>query len=311
MHNFQIFTMAWGSHYVQMFNRACFKSLNWPKNKAATQGSTWNIYTKREHFDEFTSIFDGAGFELRLFDIGDSVRVAGCGFVKASQCDAGVILLAGLRDQIARCLHEKKKCLFAPPDTIFGDGSVPGLLGLGSIPGSCVAVAHPRVLPAIIDEIEYFGATRGGVDNVHMVSLAMRHAHDSWKYAEMGHPKNNSFVGGISWRQLEPGLFAVTHRLPTVYLADFIPQDFDFFWGQVSFGGWDHRWPAENLLRFERQRYVGSSDAAFIVEVTEWDKNVPPEVDKKHLVGHAEDAFWNSHYHNGINRQTSVIFRGE
>ncbi len=303
--------MCWGDHYVQLFKRACFKSLCWPKNKAAIEGATWNVYTKREHFADFDKIFEGSGFELHLHEIGESVRVAGCGFVKTGQCDAGVILLAGLRDQIARCLQAKKKCLLAPPDTIFGDGSVPNLLHLGSVPGSCVSVAHPRVLPAIVDEIEYFGATRGSVDNAHLVTLAMQHAHDSWKYGELGHAKNNSYIGGISWRRIGAGLYSVTHRLPTVYLADFAPQDFDFFWGQVSFGAWDHRWPAENLLRYERQRYVGSSDAVFIIEVTEWDKNCPPEIDKQHLVGQAEDAFWNSHYHNGINRQTSVIFRGE
>lgn len=294
-----------------MFARSCFKSLNWPLNKASIQGSTWNVYTKREHFEEFDKIFDGSGFQLNLFEIGDSTRVAGCGFIKTSQCDAGVILLAGLRDQIARSIQEKKRCLFAPPDTIFGDGSVANLLALGSIPHSCVAVAHPRVLPAIVDDIEYLGATRGSVTNAHLVTMAMKHAHDSWKYGEIGHAKNNSFIGGISWKQIGHGLYSVTHRLPTVYLADFTPQDFDFFWGQVSFGAWDHRWPAENLLRFERQRLVGSSDAAFIVEVTEWDKNCPPEIDKQHYVGQPADAYWNSHYHNGINRQTSVIFRGE
>lgn len=302
--------MAWGSHYVDLFKRACFKSLNWPKNQQAIHGATWNIYTKPEHFQEFETIFAGSSYKLQLFAIGESTRVAGCGFVKTNQCDAGVILLAGLRDQIAICLQSKKRMLMAPPDTLFGDGSVANMIALGSTPGSCVAAAHARVLPSLVDDVDYLCATRGPVSNSQLVTMAFKHAHDSWKFAEVGHAKNNSFIGGIAWKELDHGLYSCIHRLPTVYFADFIPQDYDFFWGQVSFGGWDHRWPAENLMRFERQRYVGSSDAAFIVEVTEWDKNVPPEISQR-PAGIAEDSYWNSHYHNGINRQTSVILRGE
>lgn len=310
MSNFHLFTMMYGSHYIELFRRACFKSINWPLNRAAVEKRVWNIYTKRDHFEELGQLFKDSPFELRLYEITDSMRVAGCGFVKTSQCDGGVILLNGLRDQIAYSIENKSKMLFCPPDTIFGDGSVPSLLAIGSGSGACVSVAHPRVLPSVLDEIDILGATRGAITNAQLVTMAFKHAHDSWKYGEVGHEKNNSFIGGISWRKLSDGLYSVCHRLPTVYLADFNGSDFDFFWGQVSFGGWDHRWPAENLIRQERQRYVGSSDAAFIVEITEWDKNVPPEVSGRPPAGH-EDAYWNGHYHNGINRQTSVIFRGE
>lgn len=167
------------------------------------------------------------------------------------------------------------------------------------------------MLPNILDEIEILGATRGSVSNASLVTLAFKNAHDSWKCAEIGHEKNNSFIGGIAWAKLSDGLWSAQHRLPTVYLADFNETDWDFFWSQVSFGGWDHRWPAENLIRQERQRYVGSSDACFVVEITDWDKNVPPDVPRENLQGRDQDAYWNGHYHNGINRQISVILRGE
>lgn len=309
MHNFHIYTAVYGSHYVELFRKACFRSMNWPLNKAAVSGSTWNIYTKPEHFAEFEEMFKGSGFKLQLFQMGESMRVAGCGFVKTSQCDGGVILLNGLRDQIYQCQKENKRLLLAPPDTIFGDGTVANLIALGSVAGACVAVSHPRVLPTIIDDIEYLAATRGAMSNASLVTLAMKHAHDSWKFAEIGNEKNSSFIGGIAWKQLGPGLYSVQHRLPTAYFVDFNTTDWDFWWGQVSFGSWDHRWPAENLIRQERQRLVGSSDACFIVEVTEWDKNVPPNhVDNQ---VRDEDAYWNAHYHNEINRQTTVIYRGE
>lgn len=298
-----------------MFKKACFRSLNWPQNRAALGECEWHVFTAKEHFDEVVELFKERGFKLVLHQLGDSVRVAGCGMVPLRQCDAGVILLDGLRNQIAYSIQNKARMILAPPDTIFGDGSIANLLAIGNGNGRCVAVAHPRVLPAILEEIDVLGATRGAITNAQLVTMAEKHAHVSWKCAEIGHPKNNSYVGGIAWRRLEDGLVSVTHRLPTCYLADFNSSDFDFFWSQVSWGGWDHRWPAENLIRQERQRYVGSSDACFIVEITDWDKNVPPDPQeeiRKHVDASGQmDLYWNSHYHNGIDRQTCVIFRGE
>lgn len=300
--------MVWGDHHVELFKRALFRSLNWQSNAKVLDSRIWNIYTKEEHFETFDKLFHKHQTKLQLFPIGPSMRVAGCGMVKTSQCDAGVILLNGLREQIYWSLQNKSKMLFCPPDTIFGDGTVPNLLSLGQVPRSCVSVLHSRVLPNILDEIDILGATRGSVSNASLVTLSFKHAHDSWKLAEIGHEKNNSFIGGIAWSKLSDGLWSAQHRLPTVYLADFNETDWDFFWSQVSFGGWDHRWPAENLIRQERQRYVGSSDACYVVEITDWDKNVPPDHQKP--VG-PDDSYWNWHYHNGINRQVSVILRGE
>src|SRR5689334_5188235 len=100
MHNFTIFTMMYGEHYINLFKRAAFRSLNWPKNKARLLGKSWHIYTKREHFEELKELFKDSGFNLVLFEMGESMRVAGCGYVKTHQCDQGVIMLNGLRDQI-------------------------------------------------------------------------------------------------------------------------------------------------------------------------------------------------------------------
>lgn len=312
---FHLYSALYGDHYINLFKRACFKSLNWPKNQAALKGSTWNIYTKKEHFPQFEEIFKDSVFNLQFFEIGESIRVAGCGMIPFAQCDSGVVLLDGLRQQIYYSMKEKSKMLLAPPDTVFGDGTIPNLLKLGEGPGTCVSVAHPRVLPGILDEIEYASATSGAISNAKLVTMAFEHAHDAWKLADINHPENNSFIGGIAWKKLDENLWSVQHRLPTVYLASFNELDWDFFWSQVSWGGWDHRWPAENLMRQERQRYAGSSDACFIAEITDWDKNVPPKVHQnvRTFVQSTDekDLYGMHHYHNGINRQTNVIFRGE
>jgi len=306
--NYHLFTMMWGDHYLKLFERACFKSLNWPGNLSAIHGSTWNIFTRHEHIAQLEDLFKDRPFKLNIYPVPDQIAVSGLGLVSRDSCEMGVQLLHGLRDEVYRDICSNSKMIFAPPDTIWGEWSVSNLLKMGSQKGTCVAVCHPRVLPSILDEIDVLGATRGAISNASLVTLSFQHAHDSWKYAEIGHQKCNSYIGGIAWKKLSPGLFSVTHRLPTVYLADFQSSDFDFYWSQVSFGGWDHRWPAENLIRQERMRFVGSSDAVMVSEVTDWDKNVPPN---PKMNAPKDDSYWNNHYHNSINRQFNVIMRGE
>lgn len=311
MQNFHVFTMVWGSHHIDLFKRGCFKSLNWPLNRSALDGHMWCVYTRKEHFEEIQSIFKDSPFKLVLAEIGDVVATTGCGVVPRKQCDDGVVLLNGLRGQIFHSIKNNSKVLMAPPDTIFGDGTVQNLLKIGSSQKTCVAVSHPRVLPKILDEIDYHCGTKGAVSNARLCKMSFENAHDSWVLSDLDHEKNRSYVGGIAWKKLSTDLYTVQHRLPTNYYCGFTESDWDFWWSQTSFGSFDHRWPAENLIRQERQRYVGSSDACFIVEVTEWDKNVPPEIDKSKIAHLEKDAYWTNHYHNGINRQTSVIFRAE
>lgn len=308
--NFHIFSMFYGQHYVDLFRRACFRSLNWPKNQLVLTGRTWNVITTTDHFDEVKKIFEGSPFKLQLFGIGEFQGVAGCVNVKTSQCDGGVLMLNGLRDQIVFCLQNNSKLLLAPPDTIFGDGTVDNLLTLGSEPETCVAVAHPRVLPSILEPIEYDGSTDGAISNQKLVSLSMKHAHDSWKFAEIGHKHNNSYMGGIAWKRLSESLISVTHRLPTPYFMGFNRSDWDYWCGTVSFGALDHSWPGDRLIRQERLRVVGSSDACFIAEVTDHDKNVPPVLtDETRERLPLNDDYWGDRLHHSVNRLFNVIWK--
>ncbi len=309
---FNILTMVYGSHHVSLFREACLRSLNWPKNREVIKDHEWHVYTKREHFVEIDEMFKDVPIKLGLMEIGEAMMVAGCGMVPTAKCDASIILLNGLRNELKICLKSGKRLLFAPPDTIFGDGSVANLISAGIGPGSVVFAAHPRVLPSIIDEIKYRAATSGGLSNARLVTLALEHSHDSWKYAELGHAKNNSFVGGICWqRTADPGIIEVRHRLPTPYFMSFTADDWNFWWGTVGFGALDHTWPGQCLIRQERMRYIGSSDAAFVVEITDHDKNVPQEIKVETTKGLAVDSYFNWALHNSINRQFLTYFRGE
>lgn len=299
----------YGDKYIDLFKRACFRSLNYPKNLEALRGKTWAIYTKREHFMELADLFKDAPFKLELFSIDDSMRVAGCGFVKTSQCDSGVILLNGLRDQILFSIKNNYKIILAPPDTIFGDGTIPNMIAMGKDPGINVGVAHARVHPTVLGQLDYIGGTSGAPTNADLVRMLREHSHASWEFAEIGHKNNNSYVGGIAWNRLSDDLIAVQHRLPTPYLLSFDASDWGFWWGTVSFGALDHTWPGERLYRQERFRYCGSSDACMILEVTEKAMNVPPIVEKEALEHQLGDAYCGDRIHHLTNRLFNIIWR--
>jgi hypothetical protein len=289
----QILSSVWGKKHVELFKRTAIKSLSWPKNLETLQNlkAKWNIFADEEHHQEIVQAMPtGIHFNLKssvlLRDYIDQVQSASIW-------------------QIKECLKSGDKLLLAPPDSIFGDGTVQGLWTLGRDKGSCVVVPHPRVLPSIGQAV--YGDN--WYTNAELVSISFRHLHKSWSDAEDGHPMQNSFVGGVEWTKVTSrpyDLYAVTHRLPTVYLADFTDEDLQYFKSASSFGNWDHVWPSDILVPRGRQRFCGSSDACFVVEITEEDKNVPPILEKAPTKG-----FWREHPHNKSNAQITAIFRGE
>jgi hypothetical protein len=309
----RILTCVWGDHHVDLFIRGTLKSLSWPANREALDGSTWNVVTKSDYAARIKTAFEAVfpNVKLQLTIVPPTVKT-GMGEVDSGLLDHSNLILMFLQAEIKACLETKSRFLLAPPDTIFSENSIPNLLLLGSGEGTCVAVPHPRVLPEIIDDIQSAHQTSEA-----LVALALgKHAHQSWKAAEMGCDCQNSLIGGIAWRKLKTTygnetLYAVQHRLPTVYLANFLPEDFAYFINQPSFGAYDHSWPGERLIRQERQRTVGSSDAAFICEVTEFDKNIPPwTAEMRSVLQNVPDAFYRDTLHACHNRLFVSVFRG-
>lgn len=305
---FHLFTMVYGAEHIDLFRNACFKSLMWAKNREAASGKVWTVYTKASHFAEMEAIFKDSPFTLNLMAIRETQMLPGVTQpVPTEICEAGVLLLNGLRQDMLHALQDNSKTLMAPPDTIFGNGTIANLLKLGRERYSVVTVAHPRVLPAILPEIEALSHDHGGISNRKLVELAMHHAHDSWKFAEVDHPENTSYTGGIAWQKLSDGMISVTHRLPTPYLIDYHPRDSNFWFSINSFGALDHTWPGDRLIRQQRMRFAGSSDMCFAVEITAADKNVPPKT--PHKIDSNE--FWGDSLHHETNRLFNITFRGE
>lgn len=314
--NLRVFTCVWGNKHIDTFLRGTVNSLRWKSNKDALDGSTWNICTKTdsaaklEH--EISSRFPNIKVEITA--IPQKLTFPNGSEVDTEKLDHSNLILIQLTKEIKKALETNSRTLMAPPDTVFGERSVANILKIGAQDQTCVAVMHPRVHPELLDD-PYF-RTENSCSNEQLVKLVFdKYLHQSWKAAEIGCANQNSLIGGVAWQKLEAAggetLYAVQHRLPTVYLANWIPEDLAFFINQPSFGSYDHTWPGERLIRQERQRLVGSSDAAFICEITEFDKNIPPWAPEHLKVLQAvPDAFYRDNWHNVVNRLSVCMMRG-
>ncbi len=300
----RIFTVCWGEKHTDWFERGLVRSLGWPKNREAIQGAIWMIFSMPSEIGRVKEIAS------RVLPATQIECISLPQILQGSMPTAHSFLFRALMATMHECLADGSQFLMAPPDTVFSEGSIPTLIETGAPVGTCIAVAHPRVHPSFLDHVVEKEDMHGSA----MVKIAFQpeHLHRTWVDAEVGREMVNSYVAGVSWRKLSSHMIAVSHRLPTVYLANFTPADLNFFMhpkqGQPqSFGFWDHQWPSE-LTNSGRQRVIGSSDAACVVEITEPTNNIPPV---RHANPFDPSAFCRQEPHNLSNLNTLVIFRPE
>ena len=277
-------TTVWGDEYIKRFIKGTVKSLGFKKNLEVMKFVNWNIFTDEKSFEEIDRAIQEVSPDI-------TVHLRDLGVIR----DRIDYLHSGVIWQIEQCLKNKSRMLLLPPDSIFGDGSLQGLIEIGKEPLSCVVSPHPRALPEILNEAYD--------SNESLVKAAMKHLHRSWTDAEEGSDRQNSFIGGVSWSRLTDKLIAVKHLLPTPYFCDFKEEDLTFFKQAPGIGVIDHVWPS-SLVMEDRLKYIGSSDACFIVEITESHKNLPP-VQR----GADQSKFWRQHPHNRFSAQIACLFR--
>lgn len=279
----RLFTNVWGAMHLEWWRDFAMPSLFWGSNGEALIGAKWTVCTTRVSHAQVEAILKEQTIIPR-----ENISI---------EIDERPDLLRFLRHTIDVCLNEGSRMLMAPPDTIFGPDSIRSLKQL-SEHGECVAVPHMRVLPGP-DYLDIYPT------NANLVSKALHNAHLSWTESELGKKPSASFFGGITWRWVAAGLISVQHRLPTVYMANFNDFDRKFFDRASHFLFWDTYWP-HDLVYQERFRVVGSSDVAFMCELTEENKNVPkltdisPSPDAYHMIGYD---------HNLVCRQFLATFR--
>ncbi len=298
-----IYTAVWGEKYVNQFEHGLLWSLNQPENAKSLANAPWYIMTKKEDMHNVADICNRKckfTKDIRIVEFPTHM------FTPKTECGHG--LLHGIISMIIESLQQNAKLLIAPPDTVYGEGSIRNILKIGERDYTCVAVPHVRVTPSIVNHLH------GTIQNDELVELAFRkeYLHESWVGAEIGEKIHNTYMSGVAWRRISPQMYSVQHLMPTVYLAHFHQKDLDFFYGVQSFGSWDHTWPGECLIRQQRQRYVGSSDLAFLVELTDAEKNIPPPVTFNPPEYRPEpDAFYRDGFHNDMNKQVISSFRGK
>ncbi len=293
-----IFTLVFGDTYIDWMHRALVRSLSWPKNKAALKDARWIIFTPPEN-------------QQRIYEIATQVLP----FHQIERQDlmwyspTSIYHLGCMMKVMQKCLLDKIPMLTAPPDTIFSEGSIDTLMAYGTQRDTCVAVPHPRVSSDIMSDLTSTPPT-----NAELVSLALKkHTHKAWTSSNKKLDVSACFRGGIAWEQIDENLTAVQHRIPTVYYSNFNDNDRKFFSGKhdgqsIQYGEWDWKWPATHVIPQQRMRLIGSSDAAFICEMTQPWSNVPtPNLTNRHQ----PDAFFQDDYHCKINRQYVSVWRGE
>lgn len=279
-------TLIFGRSYLDLFRRSV-KSLSWPKNRKALEGAVWSIHTDLP--EKALGVVEPLGLEVEIHSVSPAKSAFG----------VGSLLQRTLVQDLEKCLGGDA-LLTAQPDTVFGDGTIKTLVDIGSEGLNAISVCHPRVLT------ETFPDLTEPTSNSRLVKLAFENLHPGWQLANMRGDENNCFKGGVGWREIDKDLYAITARIPTPYFVRPRIEDVEFL-KTCKVGGWDHDWPA-HLVEAQRHRLIGSSDAAFMVELTSLERNGAlsraARIDEP-------DAYKFNLEHHKTNRNALVIWRAE
>lgn len=281
-----IFTHVFGGEPADYWMRAGAASLLWPKNLAALKSVDvlWDIYTSTASYDEIKALAAKLPFATEVTVIDDEKD-------------------ASLRPALHKALRAKAYFMPSPPDIIWGDGSVGNLLKLMPFAyGRCLAVPHVRVAQ------EKFLETFTGepLSNAQLVKKSFESLHEAFAGSKVPSDSSNTHTTGTVWCELDDDLYAAGFFLPTIHLMQPTEEDVSWFIKTQGPGHWDHRFPA-TLVGKDRQRNIGSSDCAFMAELTP-DELVHPR--KSPVIRGKWDEYSGPLAHHYANRVAVSIFRG-
>lgn len=296
----RIFVPVWGSAHQQLFEKALAVSLSWPKNKAAIKGATWVVTSDGEQG------INKAAEIIKQID--ETAKIEGMIAPDLARpgVDSGMILIETLKASIKMCLSENTPMLMATPDFIYGDGTIDTFKTIAADKGICASIAHMRAVPHMLGNYLRIAPT-----NPELIKFAKYHAHTSWINSEVGKKPGMLHKGGVRWWKLSNELSAVQHFMPSPFYYNFLKEDLEHLseWDDgrpPGFGCIDHTWTS-SLIKSGRLRFIGSSDAACMVEITEPHMNVPPWNRPEDPDG----EFFHKKFHNLIFPQFISIFRSE
>lgn len=210
-----------------------------------------------------------------------------------------------LIESVAYCVSKHPIPMFlASPDVFFGNGSLSNLLSYGVRKDICIAALHVRVDRDRF--LNWLKTIDGEISNPVLVTKGMGMLSQSWANSFIDTAKNCSFHAGTAVQKIKDNLWAVSFRIPTVYLARLNQSDLNYFSNHCDYGHWDHSWP-EHLVKEKRYKFNGSSDMFFAVELTTPENNQATCRDND--LWNDESA--NTKLHSETNRNFLAIVRGE
>ncbi|TFH47466.1 MAG: hypothetical protein E4H01_08300 [Lysobacterales bacterium] len=280
----RIFTVAYAKHAAWWMKYA-MRALGWPANRAALaeHDVTIDMYAEDSFKPMVSALAAERGYGLEWHTIKPRPGLNGC-----------------THDALSAAVNEGAVLLPVPGDLIFGDGSIASLLRmLESGKNRAIAVSHVRVDPSKFEPL-FTGAT---LSNAELVSLAIKTMNDQQMACKLPQGKDRTWMTGISWGEVGPNLYSATYHLPSI--CAIVPLREDVTWYEKnpkSLGAWDHEFPS-TLIEPDRYRLIGSSDAAFAVELSL--KTMP----KSGYGTHEVDEYRRRLPHNLASKSTLCIWR--
>lgn len=293
----KIYCPLWGDKHLSLFSKALGLSLSWKKNRESIKGAQWLIPTEdNKSDDKIRSLI------LDKIDPTADIKFISLLSYSLSKNTMGKVLLDVLVEHaVGPCIKDKSPLLMATPDYIYADGSIETLKIVAGN-SFCAGFPHMRVLPDILDSIQ------GTPANDELVALGLKHQHPSWEYSDKKAKNGVTHLGGISWTRVSDKVTAVQHYLPAPFYVNFTKKDLDFFLKKdFLFLVWDHVWPSV-LIEDGRYRYLGSSDLALMLEVTDYQENIPPWNPQGKT---NEDEYFRTSLHNLIFKQMIYSMRSK
>lgn len=264
----KIYCPVWGDRHINLLNDCLGRSLRWPRNNMAVEDAEWIVTTKDDAQAKRISKIIAQITPLAKITVFLKPELSTPGK------DAGHILIETLLETIKICLRDGQPLLMATPDFIYGDGTIDAFKITGDMPGTCVSIPNIRVLPEVLNHLNHVAPT-----NEKLVSIGFENPHAAWINSKRDIDPGMTFIGGISWFNLSKKVIGMRHWLPSPFFVNFTPDDLAFFSPtkdnpKPHFLLWDHVWPSP-LITQGRLRYIGSSEAAVMIEVTDPKDNIP------------------------------------
>lgn len=285
----RFFCFVYGEHFLDLLESVAVRSLCQSRNRQSIPfDAVVALYSDAPTIDRASLVLEKLGqVESHIVDLsGDTADIQNRAFA----------------EEISRCHASNATMIVLGPENYWGDGSLGNILAIAGTQNVCVSAPHVRV-----DRNKFLAAMPDGdMNNRALVNLSMRTLHPSWVNADANKEQTSSYYAGISIREISAGLYSVTHRLPTCWLARFTKEDVAFFQRNTQGRGlWDHAWP-QMLIQSGRHRVIGSSDAVFIAELTDTNTHNVPLMPNNPS---EPDAYCQPSLHAQVNRNTVAIWR--